>query len=318
MFPGSHGGILFAHQNCPAGEIEMELIWQWGISLISAIQQMHSPALDSIFRVITFAGEEQFYLFLLPLVLWCFSYGFGAALAVLFMISSCINTTVKDLFQHPRPFELLPGVKLHDAAGYGLPSGHAQISLTVWGAMAYKLQKKWFWITAGVVVLLISFSRIYLGVHFPTDVFAGWIIGGVLLVLYILYGERIEKWLAGLHIGFQLLLAIGLPFLFLLPFPSSDALAGSGAFLGMGVGLIFKSRYLPYSVGGTWWQRTLRYLTGMVILFALYLGLKAVFPPFGTFAGDLLRFVRYMIIGGWITIGAPWLFRLMRLAKASD
>jgi len=139
-----------------------------------------------------------------------------------------------------------------------------------------------------------------------------------LLVLYIVYGERVEKWLAGLHIGFQLLLAIGVPLLFLLPFPSPDALAGSGAFVGMALGIICKSRCLPYSVGGVWWQRTLRYLTGMVILFALYLGLKAVFPPAGSFVGDVLRFVRYMLIGGWITIGAPWLFRLMRLAQASD
>lgn len=296
----------------------MEAIWQWGINLIIAIQQVHGPVLDIIFRAITFAGEEQFYLVLLPLVLWCFDYSFGAALSVLFMVSTSINVALKDLFQHPRPFDLIPGLKLSEASGYGLPSGHAQISLTVWGAIAGRLQKKWFWIVAGVVVLLISFSRIYLGVHFPTDVFAGLIIGGILLALYFVYKSRVEQWLAGLNIGFQLLLAIGLPLLFLLPSPTADALTGSGAFLGMGIGLIFKSRYLPYSTGGTWWQRTLRYLAGMVILFALYLGLKKVFPPDGSVAGAVFRFVRYALIGGWITIGAPWLFRIMRLAKASD
>ncbi|MCX6006714.1 MAG: phosphatase PAP2 family protein [Chloroflexi bacterium] len=211
----------------------MEAIWQWGINLIIAIQQVHGPVLDNIFRAITFAGEEQFYLVLLPLILWCFDYGFGAVLAILFMISNGVNVTLKDLFQQPRPFDLNPGLKLSEATGYGLPSGHAQMSITVWGALAGRLQKKWFWVVAAVIVLLISFSRIYLGVHFPTDVFGGLIIGGILLALYFAYRSRVERWLAGLHIGFQLLLAIGLPLLCLLPSPTTDALTGSGAFLGL-------------------------------------------------------------------------------------
>jgi len=294
----------------------MEAIWQWGINIIIAIQQVHGPVLDNIFRAITFAGEEQFYLVLLPLILWCFDYGFGAVLAILFMISNGVNVTLKDIFQQPRPFDLNPGLKLSEATGYGLPSGHAQISATVWGALADRIQKKWFWVVAAVIVLLISFSRIYLGVHFPTDVFAGLIVGGILLALYFAYRSRVERWLAGLNIGFQLLLAIGLPLLFLLPSPTADALTGSGAFLGLGVGLIFKQRYLSFSTDGPWWQRIVRYLAGMVILFALYLGLKAVFPPDGTVAGSVFRFVRYALIGGWIIIGAPWFFRLTRLAKA--
>jgi membrane-associated phospholipid phosphatase len=295
----------------------MEAVLQWGLNLIIAIQQIHGPALDAIFRAITFAGEEQFYLVLLPLILWCFDYGFGAVMAVFFMISTSVNVMAKDLFQQPRPFELNPSVKLSDATGYGLPSGHAQISLTVWGSLADRLNKKWFWIVAAVVVLLISFSRIFLGVHFPTDVFAGLIIGGILLVLYIVYHAQVEKWLAGLNIGFQLLLAIAVPALFLLPYPATDALTGSGAFLGIGIGLIFKTRYLSYSTAGPWWQRTVRFIVGIVVLFALYLGLKATFPPDASASGPVFRVVRYALIGGWIIIGAPWFFRVTRLAKAS-
>ena len=68
----------------------MEAIWQWGINLIIAIQQVHGPLLDSVFRGITFAGEEQFYLVLLPLILWCIDYSFGAVLAVFFLLSKHI------------------------------------------------------------------------------------------------------------------------------------------------------------------------------------------------------------------------------------
>jgi membrane-associated phospholipid phosphatase len=295
----------------------MEAIWQWGINLIITIQQVHGPVLDNIFRIITFGGEEQFYLVLLPLILWCFDYSFGAVLAVFFMLAESVNFTLKELIQHPRPFDLNPSLKLSAADGYGMPSGHAQLSLVVWIAIADRVKKTWFWVVAVSIVILISFSRIYLGVHFPTDVFAGLIVGGLLLVLYFAYRITIEKWVKGLNTGFQLLLAIGLSLLFLLPHASTDALTGTGAFLGLALGLIFKYRYLPYSVDGPWWQRALRFVIGVAILFALYLGLKAAFPRDGTVIGSVFRVVRYAVIGGWITIGAPWLFRVMRLAKAS-
>jgi len=295
----------------------MEAIWQWGINLIIAIQQVHGPVLDNIFRIITFMGEEQFYLVLLPLVLWCVDYSFGAVLAVFFMLAESVNFTLKELIQQPRPFDLNPSVKLSAAEGYGMPSGHAQLSLVVWIAIADRVKKTWFWVAAALIILLICFSRIYLGVHFPTDVLGGLIAGGVLLALYFAYSTGIEKWVSGLNTGFQLLLVIGLSALFLLPFASTDALTGSGAFLGLGLGMICKHRYLPYSVEGPWWQRALRFAIGAAILFALYLGLKAVFPRDGTVIGSVFRVVRYTVIGAWITVGAPWMFRVIRLAKAS-
>ena len=84
----------------------MEAIWQWGINLIMAIQQVHGPVLDSIFRGITFPGEEQFYLLLLPLILWCFDYSFGATLAVFFPLSRSLNVMVT-IEREMRPFNPL-------------------------------------------------------------------------------------------------------------------------------------------------------------------------------------------------------------------
>lgn len=296
----------------------MEAIWQWGINLIIAIQQVHGPLLDNIFRGITFTGEEQFYLVLLPLILWCFDYSFGAVLAIFFLLSNSLNIILKDLFQQPRPFDLNPSLKLSQAEGYGMPSAHAQLAVTVWGAIAARIRKTWFWIVAIVIMLLVGFSRIYLGVHFPTDVFAGWIIGAVLLAIYIAARSPLEKWLAGLNLWLQLLIAIGVPVLLLLLDHSTDALTSSGTLFGMGVGLVFARRYVSFSAVGPWWQRLVRFLAGIIVLLALYLGLKAVFPPDGSATGALFRFLRYGLIGAWVIIGAPWLFRLIRLAPAAD
>ncbi len=295
----------------------MEAIWQWGINLIIAIQQVHGPLLDNIFRGITFTGEEQFYLVLFPLILWCIDYSFGAVLAVFFLLSNFLNIILKDLFQHPRPFDLNPGLNLSQATGYGMPSGHAQLAATVWGAIAIRVHKAWFWIVAVAIILLIGFSRIYLGVHFPTDVFAGWIIGAILLAIYVAVRHPLEKWLSGLNMWLQLLLAAGVTVVLLLIDRSTDALTGSGILFGAAAGLVLARRYVSFSVSGPWWQRLVRFLIGIIVLFGLYLGLKAVFPPDGTAAGAMFRFLRYALIGVWLVLGAPWLFRLMRLAPAA-
>jgi membrane-associated phospholipid phosphatase len=296
----------------------MEAIWQWGINLIIVVQQIHGPVLDSIFRAITFTGEEQFYLFLFPLILWCIDYSFGAVLAVFFLISNSTNIALKELFHHPRPFDLNPGLKLSQAEGYGMPSGHAQLAVTVWGAIAVRVQRTWFWIVAIIIILLIGFSRIYLGVHFPTDVFAGWIIGCILLAIYMLARSPLEKWLAGLNLWQQLLLAIGVPLFLLLFSYSAEGLTSAGTLFGAGLGLVFARRYVSFSVSGPWWHRVLRFLIGIIVLFGLYLGLKAAFPAGGTVVGDIFRFLRYALMGGWLVLGAPWLFRLMRLAPAAS
>ena len=215
----------------------MEAIWQWGINLIMAIQQVHGPVPDSIFRGITFLGEEQFYLLLLPLILWCFDYSFGAVLAVFFLLSSSLNVTLKDLLQQPRPFNLNPGLKLSQATGYGLPSGHAQLSVTVWGAVADRVQRPWFWSLTVVLLLLIGFSRVYLGVHFPTDVLAGWIIAatiaGFLHQVQPPDGEMVGRpciW------DFSFYWPQACPLLLLVPNPGLEGLSISGTLFGVGVG----------------------------------------------------------------------------------
>lgn len=293
----------------------MEVLLQWGIDLIVAIQQVHGPALDSIFRAITFIGEEEFYLLLLPLLFWCVDYGQGVRVTVLLLLSGYVNTSLKDLFQQPRPFDLYPSVRLSDAEGYGLPSGHAQSSVVVWGSLAAWLRERWSWGVAVVLMALIGFSRIYLGVHFPTDVLAGWAIGAVLLALYLAVGPEVEKRLAGLSLGQHILLALVVPLVLLLIHPVKDTTTAMGVLAGAGAGLAVAHRYVPFNARGPWRQRTLRFLIGGVIVIALYLGLKMVFPGEESAVYLVFRFLRFGLIGMWVSLGAPWVFRLLRLVS---
>ena len=183
----------------------------------------------------------------------------------------------------------------------------------VWGSIAAWSRKSWFWGLAVGLMLLIGFSRIYLGVHFPTDVLAGWAIGALSLGLYMSMRPSVQKWLAGLSLGQQMLLALGVPLVLLLIYPIKDAALTTGALAGSGVGIVLTYRYAPFSARGPWWQRILRFLTGGAIVILLYGGLKMVLPGEESALNLAFRFLRFGLIGLWSSLGAPWLFRLLRL-----
>lgn len=293
----------------------METIWQAGIDFIRAVQTVHGPVLDAVFKGITFMGEEEFFLVLLPLIFWCVDFAAGARLGVVFLLSAYVNVGLKDIFQHPRPFDLDPTVKLHEVGGYGLPSGHSQSAVVVWGTIALEFRKRWLWIVAVVLMVLIGFSRIYLGVHFPTDVLGGWAVGAIVLALYLALGPRIEAWLQRVGLTWQLVVPVVVPLVLMLVHPTKDTTSPMAVLMGLGVGAVASRRIAPFTSTGSLGKRALRFLVGVVGVFVLYLGLSLLFPKEGEPLYLLLRTVRYALIGLWAGLGAPWLF--LRLGLAS-
>ncbi|HET90850.1 MAG TPA: phosphatase PAP2 family protein [Chloroflexi bacterium] len=296
----------------------MDAVWQWGLDLIRSIQMVHGPALDLVFKAITFMGDEEFFMLLLPLILWCVDFSLGVRLGCTFLLSAYGNVVLKDLFGHPRPFDLDPSVQLHEISGYGLPSGHSQSAAVVWGVIATEFRKAWVWGVAVLLMVLIGFSRIYLGVHFPTDVLAGWIVGAVVLLLYVLLRPHVEEWLKRIGLLGQLALAVGGPLVLLILFPTKDAASPAASLMGVGIGSVLTFHFVPFSADGPLGQRVARFLVGAVGLIVIYLGLSALFPSQGEPFYFALRVVRYALVGLWAGLGAPWLFLRLRLASSAD
>jgi undecaprenyl-diphosphatase len=295
----------------------METLYALGFELIHGVQAWRSPALDLAFRGITFLGNEEFYLLILPLLYWCIEARLGFRLGLLFFVSGYLNLALKELLAQPRPADLEPGINLIKESGYGLPSGHAQSAVVLWGFLAYAGRKRWLWAPAAALMALIGFSRVYLGVHFPTDVLGGWLIGAVLLgaavlILHFTAGRRLRlprwPWLAGA----SLLAAASLAVL-----ATKDTLSVVAAFWGFVAGYLLLSRTAAVDTAGGILQRLLRLPAGLVVLLGLYLGLKALLPAEGQPLHLLFRFARYALVGFWVAFGAPWLFRLLGLVRRS-
>jgi membrane-associated phospholipid phosphatase len=135
-------------------------------------------------QVITALGYEQFFILLLPTVYWCLDQAVGLRLGIALLLGTNLNTFFKFLFHNPRPFWISDNIVTYShESSFGFPSGHAQVAASVWGWLAVEVKKRWFTISAIVLIFLIGLSRLYLGVHFLSDVLLGWLLGGLLVLL---------------------------------------------------------------------------------------------------------------------------------------
>jgi membrane-associated phospholipid phosphatase len=283
-------------------------ILDWGIQVVLWFQQF-SPALDFPFKALTFLGDETFYLVFMPLIYWCIDRRLGSRLFLLLLFSAYINAVAKVLFDQPRPFNYDPRIlSIVPASEGGMPSGHTQNAVVIWGYLAVRLQKGAWWLVAGLLMIGIPLSRVYLGVHFPTDLVGGYLIGGLILLLFLWLSPLVENWLSDRGFAWQLFFSIAGPFILVLLNPTGNQYVLSMISILMGVctGFVLERRYVGFTCKGVWWKKATRYLLGVIVLFGLWGGLKLAFSglePEGPF-----RFIRYLLVGLWGGAGAPWMF----------
>jgi membrane-associated phospholipid phosphatase len=295
----------------------MEHILDHGICMILWLQQA-SPALDIPFKGLTLLGEEAFFLLALPFLYWCVEKSLGARITLLFLFSAWINASAKIIAGQPRPFEYDPRIqKLAEAGGSGLPSGHTQGAVVFWGYLAAAYSRRWLWIIAAGLIVLIPFSRLYLGMHFPTDLIGGYLIGAGLLIPFLYLENSIMHWVFNKPIAWQLGMAISLPTLLIVLSPGweKNCITAAAALMGMALGFVLERRFVGFDTTGTWPRRILRFIVGIVIIMVLWLGLKIAFTTLEP--AGLFRFIRYSLVGMWGAFGAPLLFVRLGLAESS-
>ncbi|MFH1139862.1 MAG: phosphatase PAP2 family protein [Pseudomonadota bacterium] len=295
----------------------MERALQFGIDLILYLQQF-SPGWDPVFKALTFLGEEAFYLLLLPVIYWCFDKKAGIRLMMVFLFSAWVNATAKTLANQPRPFQYDSRVRaLAKAGGGGLPSGHTQHTVVAWGFLAAWFRNKWILATALALMVLIPLSRLYLGVHFPTDLIGGYVLGAVILFSFLKIEPWASAWLAGRTAVVQAALAVGAPLFLIILFPGGDPSgpAAASTLMGACLGLMGEKRFVGFVIPSTWGRRLLILPVGLAALAAVYIGLKTAFN--GLEPAAAFRFVRYFLVGFLVSFIGPWLFVRLGLARGA-
>lgn len=284
------------------------------------IQQLQS-FLGLGFRIpmqfVSFFASETFVIAIVPALYWCIHRKKGAELGLLILGSAFINLWVKQLLAWPRPYEIIPSLALAKESTYGMPSGHSQLSVVFWAFIAEFLPAGLQVPAMIIMPLLIGFSRIYLGVHFPSDVIGGYVIGVAFFGLFKAFSPAIESMLKDSGWRMRVILAAALSFIMNLLLPSDTMI--SGAFLGASIGFTFASRNVPIDQRDEVRYKLLRYLAGLATTGIIYLALKFASSSLTSISGNnqeqLIRFVRYALVGGWVSYGAPFMFLKLGLAK---
>ena len=322
----------------------MDLLIQNGVDWVVAIQAL-GGWLEAPMQFFSFLGTQDFFFLILPLVYWSVDARLGLRVAFILLASVTLNYYAKLWFAGPRPYWVSSEVKALSAeTTFGIPSGHAQNAVGVWGTLAARRGKLWRWAAVAVIVL-IGVSRLYLGVHFVYDVIAGWLIGSALLWLFLQYWDKAAAWLKTTSMAQQILLAFVVSLLMIalgfisvqrldgysfpadfqanalrasdeLPAPVSfeDIFTSAGTFFGVAVGAAWITSRGGYQADGPGGRRALRFFIGLIGVLILWRGLGLVFPQGEDFMAYFLRYIRYVLVGFWIIAGAPWLFFRIKLA----
>ncbi len=326
----------------------LDSLLQWNLVIQSFGEWLLAPM-----TFFSFLGQEEFYLLIMPGLYWCWDASAGLRVGVMLLLSGGINNIFKLGFHSPRPYWVDHNVITHAHEGsFGLPSGHAQNAVSVWGAMAVSIRRKWAWVAAIALMFLIGFSRLYLGVHFLHDVLVGWLIGGLLLLGLICWEEPIKKRMASKPVRAQIIVVLLVSLCLVVlgtalklnlsgwqpdPIWEQNANAGvidpelfnpvaagmeaimtnSGAFFGLAAGAIWLNARGGFSASGVALKLITRYILGLVGVVLLWRGLGMIFPGGDTLVAYSLRYFRYALIGFWISAGAPSLFIRWGLAGPS-
>jgi len=176
--------------------INSELITQIDLKIENSLVLFRNTDLTSIFRWLTLLGKWQvitIFLAAASLLFWLWNKKNYILALILSVFGSALFTLIgKNVFQRARP-----AVALYKEASFSFPSGHAAIAVAFYGFLAYfliKFIKKWkskinIFLISLFVIFIIGFSRLYLGVHYFSDVWAGYLVGTIWLIIAVGFAE---------------------------------------------------------------------------------------------------------------------------------
>ncbi len=281
--------------------------FDWEVSLMEGLQKGMGAVGEAAAKALSVIGGETFTLLVLLTVLFCYKKEVGKRCGLMIIAVSMWFPMIKNIVLRLRPYMAHPDrikaliLAESDAdamdivqQGYSFPSGHAAMAVTVYGSVAREVKKRWMWCVAILAPLLIGISRFAVGVHYPTDVLVGWVLG----VVAIGFGALLEKKVAKEWMRYTILLVVTVPGIFWCT--SRDYFSALGLLIAMVIVFPYEKKHIDFADTRNVWAMILRVVGALALYYAMNTVMKLPFDNAylnsGELGANLIRSARYAII----------------------
>ena len=295
------------------------------------LEKFRLPGLNEFMLTVTRLGEETAFLVVALIVFWCVDKKKGYYLLAVGFLGTMFNQILKLSFRVPRPWVKNPDFTIleqarESAAGYSFPSGHTTTAVGTFGCLAVVAEGKWWRNACIVIAVLVGFSRMYIGVHYPSDVLVG---AGTSLVLIgllkkpTLHGNIRE--MKGVIGGMLTVSVLFFLFVNFWRFPADldqhnlesgmkNAYTMIGCLTGVAIVYLVDVKWLHFPEEAVWWVQLIKIAVGLGLVLAVKEGMRAplewILPVYPA------RAVRYFLIV--VMAGAVWPMSFARLSKLGN
>lgn len=284
------------------------------------LERIRIPVLNELMLLITHLGEETAFLAIGIVLFWCVDKYHGYYLMGVGLFGNLVNQFLKILYRIPRPWvrdhnfnalkEAIP-----EATGYSFPSGHSQTAVGTFGCIVATQKNKIIRAVCIALMILVPFSRMYLGVHTPLDVMLG--VAMALLMVLIFEPLMLGNGKKNIPWVFAVMLALSVAYLLyveLYPFPADvnrenleSAIKNGYTFLGCFAGLLVvyfaDEKKFHFETKAIWWAQILKAVLGLAVVLAAKEGTKGALDLLC--GGHMIaRAVRYFLVV--IVAGIVW------------
>lgn len=289
------------------------------MELLYWFESIRMPFLDTLFSYVTLFGEESLFILIAVIMMWCVDKRAGYYMLTVGFLGNVANAFLKLCFRIPRPWVHDPNFTIVESAreaatGFSFPSGHTQAAFATLGVPARITKILWLRIVLIALLVLVPISRMYLGVHYPSDVGISILVGLVLLfTLYpVFYGKGASP--KRMYILFSLMALLSVAFLLfveLYSFPTDldadnyeSGVKNAYTMLGCAIALLpsyyIDQKYVHFKTEAPLWGQVLKVALGLAIALAIRMVLKQ--PLLNLFGGhhvaDAVRYFLMMLFAG--------------------